>query len=165
MQYRRPGFDPWVGKIPWGRERLPAPVCLPGESHGQRSLAGYSPWGHKESDITDNTQKMPQGSHPCPNHSTLMSRIKLPAVSWCGLRQQSRTRSADGMGQQCLFTLSPHSPLRTWNRMPDRYSSRRKHRKGPDKDQRNQYDFGFTEILKMHSFYFCAIRFPDTAFL
>ena len=44
-QCRRHGFDPWVGKIPW----QPTPVFLPGESHGQRILAGYSPWGHKES--------------------------------------------------------------------------------------------------------------------
>jgi len=36
-------FDPWVEKIPWKRERLPNPVYLPGESHGQSSLAGYSP--------------------------------------------------------------------------------------------------------------------------
>ena len=41
--YRRYGFDPWVGKIPWRRKRQPTPVFLPGESHGQRSLAGYSP--------------------------------------------------------------------------------------------------------------------------
>ena len=40
-------FDPWVGKIPWGREWLPTPISLPGECHGQRSLAGYSPWGCK----------------------------------------------------------------------------------------------------------------------
>ena len=38
------------GSFPWRREWQPAPVFLPGESHGQRSLAGYSPWGHKESD-------------------------------------------------------------------------------------------------------------------
>ena len=37
-----PGIDPWVGKIPWRRERLPTPVFLPGEFHGQRSLVGYS---------------------------------------------------------------------------------------------------------------------------
>ena len=43
----------WVGKIPWRRERLPTPVFLPGESHGQRSLVGYSPWGQKESDRTE----------------------------------------------------------------------------------------------------------------
>ena len=52
-QCRRPGFDPWVGKTAWRREWLPSPVFLPGESHGQRSLAGYSPWGHKESDTTE----------------------------------------------------------------------------------------------------------------
>ena len=39
-------------KIPWRREWLPTPVFLPGKSHGQRSLVGYSPWGHKELDIT-----------------------------------------------------------------------------------------------------------------
>ena len=43
----------WVGKIPWRREWQPALVFLPGESHGQRSLAGYSPWGHTESDTTE----------------------------------------------------------------------------------------------------------------
>ena len=46
------GSDPWVRKIPWRREWLPTPVLLPGEFHGQRSLAGYSPWSHKESDLT-----------------------------------------------------------------------------------------------------------------
>ena len=40
-----PGFDPWVGKIPWRRKWHPTPVFLPGESHGRRSLVGYSPWG------------------------------------------------------------------------------------------------------------------------
>ena len=44
---RRPGFNPWVGKISQRRKWLPTPVFLPGKSHGQRSLVGYSPWGHK----------------------------------------------------------------------------------------------------------------------
>ena len=48
-----PGFDPWVRKIPWRREWLHTPVFLPGKSQGQRSQAGYSPWGCKESDTTD----------------------------------------------------------------------------------------------------------------
>ena len=52
LQCRRPGFNPWVVKILWRRERQPTPVFLPGESHGQRSLVGYSPWCHKESDMT-----------------------------------------------------------------------------------------------------------------
>ena len=38
---------------PWRRKWQPIPVVLPGESHGQRSLVGYSPWGRKESDITE----------------------------------------------------------------------------------------------------------------
>ena len=46
-------FDPWVRKIPWRREWLSTPVFLPGEFHGQRSLAGYSTWGCKESYITE----------------------------------------------------------------------------------------------------------------
>ena len=50
---RRPRFDPWVRKIPWRRKHQPTPVILPGEFHGQRSLVGYSPWGHKESDTTE----------------------------------------------------------------------------------------------------------------
>ena len=45
-----PGLIP--GKIPWRRKWQPTAVFLPGESHGQRSLAGYSPSGHKESDMT-----------------------------------------------------------------------------------------------------------------
>ena len=50
---RRCGFTSWVGKIPWRRKWQPTPVFLPGKSHGQRSLGSYSPWGHKESDVTD----------------------------------------------------------------------------------------------------------------
>ena len=49
LQCRRPRFNPWVRKIPWRRERLPIPVFSSGESHGQRNLACYSPWGHKHS--------------------------------------------------------------------------------------------------------------------
>ena len=57
-QYRRPkrrSFDPWVGKIPWRRAWQPTPVFLPGESHGQRRLVGYSSQGHKEFDMTEGT--------------------------------------------------------------------------------------------------------------
>ena len=53
---KRRGFNPWVQKIPWRRPWLPTPVFLPGESHGQRSLMGYSPQGHKESDTTEVTE-------------------------------------------------------------------------------------------------------------
>ena len=46
-QFRRPGFNPWVRKILWRRKWQPTPVFLPGKSHGQRSLVGYSSWSHK----------------------------------------------------------------------------------------------------------------------
>ena len=48
LQCGRPGFNSWVGKIPWRREKLPTPGFWPGEFHGL-----YSPWSHKESDITE----------------------------------------------------------------------------------------------------------------
>ena len=50
---RRQGFNPWVRKIPLIRKWQPIPVFLPGEFHGQRSLVGYSPWCHKELDMTE----------------------------------------------------------------------------------------------------------------
>ena len=53
LQCGRPGFDPWVGKIPWRRKWQPTPVFLAGESHGRRSLVGYSSSGGKELDTTE----------------------------------------------------------------------------------------------------------------
>ena len=55
LQWRRHGFDPWAGKMPWRRNWLPTPVFLPEEFHKQRRLVGYSPWGRKELDMTDAT--------------------------------------------------------------------------------------------------------------
>ena len=53
LHCRRPGFDLWVRKILSRRKWQPTPVPLPGKSHGQRSLVGYNPWGHKGSDTTE----------------------------------------------------------------------------------------------------------------
>ena len=52
LQCGRPGFDPWFGKIPQRKKWQLTPVLLPGKFHGWRSLVGYSPRGHKESDMT-----------------------------------------------------------------------------------------------------------------
>ena len=54
------GFDPWVGKIPWGRKWQLTLVFLPGESQGQRSQVGQSPWGFKELDTTERLTYGPQ---------------------------------------------------------------------------------------------------------
>ena len=51
----RQGFSSWIGKILWRRVWQPTLVFLPGESHGQRSLADYSPWGHKELNVTEHS--------------------------------------------------------------------------------------------------------------
>ena len=56
-------FYPWFKKMPWRRKWQPTPIFLPGEFYGQRSRAGYSPWGCRESDMTglnnNNTQRKP----------------------------------------------------------------------------------------------------------
>ena len=70
LQCRRPGFDPWVGKIPWRRKWQPTPVLLPGESHGQRSLVGYSPRSRKELDMTEQL------------HSLMVKNIYLEKLFW-----------------------------------------------------------------------------------
>ena len=53
-RHKRPGFEPWVGKIPWRRAWQPTPIFFSGEFHGQRSLLDYSPWSHKESEPLSN---------------------------------------------------------------------------------------------------------------
>ena len=54
VRCKRHRFDPWVRKIPWRRNWQPTPIFLPEKFRGQRSLKGYNPWGHKESDMTEN---------------------------------------------------------------------------------------------------------------
>ena len=63
-QCGRHGFNPWVRKIPWRRKWQPTPVFLPTKSHGQRSLMGYSPWGHKRvgQDLATEQQDKVKGS-------------------------------------------------------------------------------------------------------
>ena len=67
LQCGRPGFNPWVGQILWRRKLLPTPVFLPGESHGEMSLAGYSPQGRKELDTTERiTLSLSKGQRTWP---------------------------------------------------------------------------------------------------
>ena len=68
LPVQRCGFDSWVGQIPWKRAWQPTPVFLPGESRGQRSLVGYSPWSHKELGTTEAAQ------HACiQNHVSILN--------------------------------------------------------------------------------------------
>ena len=87
---KRCRLDPWVGKIPWSRKRQPTPVFLPGESHGQRSLVGYSPWGHKESDATQ---------WPSLQFCCLWVIFKV----WHGFPLQQKKK---GLGSHVVFVIS-----------------------------------------------------------
>ena len=76
LQCRRPRFNPWLGKIPWRREWLPTPVFLPGEFYGQKSLVGYSPWSHKESDMAERLTQ----THGQTDNSLVSKEIKIKTV-------------------------------------------------------------------------------------
>ena len=73
-QCRRCRFNSWVGKMPWRRKRQPTPVLVPGEPHGQRSLAGYSPRGH-ESDTTERLANSDDSSQPRWPHFSQYSAV------------------------------------------------------------------------------------------
>ena len=98
-------FDPWVGKIPWRRERLPTPVFSPGEFHGL-----YSPWGRKESDTTE------QLSLSLSHFTDKKSAEARVGMVWEGgkgghlqrLKRRSLTRSEAGL--QTVF-LGPATSL------------------------------------------------------
>ena len=116
MQCRRPGLNPWVGKIPWRREWLSTPVFLPGKSYGQRSLAGYSPWCHKELDTTEwltyiTCHSSKQGCH---SHQ----RLQPSYMSWWalrGLRKEKNTCSLAAIRLQQFPKVSPEEmKLRMW---------------------------------------------------
>ena len=81
QQCGRPGFDPWVGKIPWRRERLPTPVFWPGEFHGL-----YSPWGCKELDTTEWLLLKKEGSSDMWYNFCLKKKeILTYGTTWVGL--------------------------------------------------------------------------------
>ena len=79
---RRCGFDPWIRKIPWRRKWQPTPAFLLGESHGQRNLAGSSPWGC-ESDTTEWL------THTANDASTERLRRTISFVCDCGSGSQT----------------------------------------------------------------------------
>ena len=71
--------DLWVGQIPWRRAQQRTLVFLPGESHGQRNLVGYSPQGHTTLDMTDVTYYARTSNHNCQSPSlTSLTGISVP---------------------------------------------------------------------------------------
>ena len=102
LQCGRPGFDPWVGKIPWRRKWQPTPVLLPGKSHGQRSLVGCSPWGLEESDMTERLHFQFQAKkHNCRHlhYSAEVSRLIPPSASGnCVLVRRHKCNTSQVLG-------------------------------------------------------------------
>ena len=84
--------ETWVGSLgledPLEREWQPTPVFLPGKSHGQRSLEGYSPCGRKESDTTEATE------HACRQSKLQQELRKERRVGWRGRNGLSLTTSS-----------------------------------------------------------------------
>ena len=73
-----PAMQETSGKVPWRRPRQPTPVFLPGESRGQRSLAGYSPWGHKRTDWATKPHSLMWKGHSAFIHFVAWGTLELP---------------------------------------------------------------------------------------
>ena len=80
-------FDPWVRKIPWRRARQPTPGSLPGESHGWRSLASYSPWGREGSETTERLSTHTYFCHEVPQAGWLKT-VKIHCLMFWRLEAQ-----------------------------------------------------------------------------
>ena len=110
LQCRRPGFDPWVGKILWRKEWLFTPVFLPREFHRHRSLVGYNPWGCKESVMTELLTQSPQSPvhTPCSTVAIPSDQGLVSVSHWRLIPKSqdvlSRPQSAGHWG--CFFSLS-----------------------------------------------------------
>ena len=96
-RHKRCGFDPWVRKTPWRRAWQPTPVFLPGESYGQKSLAGFSPQSHRESDTTEVTQHAHSILTPnCMSLLFILNSNHLPYILFANIVPLS---------EGCLFVL------------------------------------------------------------
>ena len=117
-QCRRHRFHPWVEKIPWRRKWQPTPVFLPGKSHGQRSLVGCGPLGHRESDTTERLTRGLDYCHDslkpglCQAFTVLKVARKLNLSPFWGLGLSfrcSERRSGKVHGEQVDESCSPHN--------------------------------------------------------
>jgi len=128
-QWRRPGFDPWVGKIFWRRKWQPVPA-FSGKCHGQRSLACCSLWGHRESDTTERLNHNPEGISPDtllarPNsglEAKVSAKLKnnpfIKEYHWklcCGLAQKHKLFTVQRMLNQGVCLAVTWKQKNKWN--------------------------------------------------
>ena len=122
LRCRRPGFDPWVRKIPWRREWQPTPVLLPRKFHGWRSLVGYSPGGCKELDTTERLHSL---LYECRFLATC-TWVVVHGISQAGILEQVAiffSRESSQLRVQadsCLLRFNQGSLLWSW---PHSFSS------------------------------------------
>ena len=102
-QCRRCRFYLWIGKIPWRRAWQPIPVFWPGEPHGQRSLADYSPWGLKDSDTTERPSTA--------QHSS--SSLQLCSTYLISLDSHNCPVNRSQYSSYCLLYLERLGPIET----------------------------------------------------
>ena len=107
-RHKRCRFEPCVGKIPWRKTWQPTPVFSPGESHGQRSLEGYSPWDRKETDRTKVTEHTPH-THTVPHEC--YSQVQWVACAQFGQGVESLNTGRVKWGRGLCFPR--HSALST----------------------------------------------------
>ena len=101
-------FSPWVRKIPGRRKWQPTPLFLPGESHGQKSLVGYSLWGCKELDMTERLILLKSTHYWITLRQSAVLSLENPRTAslmcgwhswlqpWEGLREQGSALHAEG---------------------------------------------------------------------
>ena len=105
---KRCGFDPWVGKIPWKKKQQSTTVFLPAESHGQRSLVDYSPWGLRELDTTEHTCTHTHTHTIENNQISLVQETKFPGKNNC--KEQNRGQEMIKVEFQEMREGRPNTP-------------------------------------------------------
>ena len=129
-RHGRPRFNPW--RIPWRKTWQPTPAFLPEKSHGQRSLPSYSPWGHRESGVTERAHhvstvvyllSIPHLSSIAPIDrlpaSTIASAppfpvLKLENTCWTGSPESSSWRHVGLRDIDVLVLVQDMTPVRPW---------------------------------------------------
>ena len=108
--HKRLGFDPWVGKIPWRRAWQCTPGFLPGESHGQRSVEGYSPWGHTDLAATEPHARKPSQIVTITTHILHRKTLRLTVTK----QPAPGLTVSKGQSQDSSSSL-PGFKTQTWN--------------------------------------------------
>ena len=117
-RYKRHKFDFQVRKLPWSRKWQPIPAFLPGKFHGQRSLVGYSPWGHKESDTTERLRH----THTVAIKSVLWMTILAPGSIKYDKRLHPGRNEPSYCGSWPGFPCFHHQTLGCLNQSPPHLS-------------------------------------------